>query len=73
MPIRIQRDEASATVKALTAEHGDDALGKAAAEVMAKLRSVLPRDLPQWQTPKCFNLLPLLIERLSHGDSYRCQ
>jgi predicted DNA-binding transcriptional regulator YafY len=29
----------------LTAEHGDEALGRAASEVVAKLRAVLPRDL----------------------------
>ena len=29
----------------LTAEHGDEALGRAAVEVVAKLRAVLPRDL----------------------------
>ena len=29
----------------LTAEHGDDALGRASAEVVAKLRAVLPREL----------------------------
>jgi predicted DNA-binding transcriptional regulator YafY len=29
----------------LTAEHGDEQLGRAAAEVVAKLRAVLPRDL----------------------------
>jgi predicted DNA-binding transcriptional regulator YafY len=29
----------------LSAEHGDEALGRAAAEVVAKLRAVLPKDL----------------------------
>lgn len=46
-PLMFEDEELEAIVLGLrlTAEHGDDALGRAAAEVMAKLRSVLPRDL----------------------------
>lgn len=46
-PLMFQDEELEAIVLGLrlTTEHGDDALGRAAAEVMAKLRSVLPRDL----------------------------
>jgi predicted DNA-binding transcriptional regulator YafY len=46
-PLMFQDEELEAIVLGLrlTVEHGDDALGRAASEVMAKLRSVLPRDL----------------------------
>jgi predicted DNA-binding transcriptional regulator YafY len=37
--------EAIALGLRLSAEHGDEALGRAAVEVMAKLRAVLPKDL----------------------------
>ncbi|HEU4577671.1 MAG TPA: YafY family protein [Polyangiaceae bacterium] len=37
--------EAIALGLRLSAEHGDEALGRAAAEVVAKLRAVLPKDL----------------------------
>jgi predicted DNA-binding transcriptional regulator YafY len=37
--------EAIALGLRLSTEHGDDALGRAAAEVVAKLRAVLPREL----------------------------
>ncbi|APR87028.1 Transcriptional regulator, DeoR family protein [Minicystis rosea] len=46
-PLMFTDEELEAIVLGLrlTAEHGDAALGRAAAEVVAKLRAVLPRDL----------------------------
>ncbi|WP_437676537.1 helix-turn-helix transcriptional regulator [Sorangium sp. So ce131] len=46
-PLMFTDEELEAIVLGLrlTAEHGDEALGRAAAEVVAKLRAVLPRDL----------------------------
>jgi predicted DNA-binding transcriptional regulator YafY len=46
-PLMFTDEELEALVLGLrlTAEHGDDALGRASAEVVAKLRAVLPRDL----------------------------
>jgi len=46
-PLMFADEELEAIVLGLrlTAEHGDDALGRAAREVIAKIRAVLPRDL----------------------------
>ena len=46
-PLMFTEEELEAVVLGLrlTAEHGDEALGRAAVEVVAKLRAVLPRDL----------------------------
>ncbi|HEX7928087.1 MAG TPA: YafY family protein [bacterium] len=46
-PLMFQDEELEAIVLGLrlAAEHGDDGLGRAATDVMAKLRAVLPRDL----------------------------
>lgn len=46
-PLMFTDEEMEAIVLGLrlTVEHGDEALGRAAAEVVAKLRAVLPRDL----------------------------
>ncbi|MES1177679.1 MAG: YafY family protein [Myxococcales bacterium] len=46
-PLMFSDDELEALVLGLrlTAEHADDALGRAAADVIAKLRAVLPKDL----------------------------
>jgi len=46
-PLMFTDEELEAVVLGLrlTVEHGDAALGRAAAEVVAKLRAVLPRDL----------------------------
>ncbi len=46
-PLMFTDEELEAVVLGLrlTAEHGDEALGRAAADVVAKLRAVLPRDL----------------------------
>jgi predicted DNA-binding transcriptional regulator YafY len=46
-PLMFSDEELEAIVLGLrlTAEHGDEALGRAAADVVAKLRAVLPRDL----------------------------
>jgi predicted DNA-binding transcriptional regulator YafY len=46
-PLMFSDDELEALVLGLrlAAEHGDDGLGKAAVDVVAKLRAVLPRDL----------------------------
>ncbi len=46
-PLMFSEEELEAIVLGLrlTAEHGDQALGQAAREVIAKLRAVLPRDL----------------------------
>ncbi|MBF5043822.1 YafY family transcriptional regulator [Aggregicoccus sp. 17bor-14] len=48
-PLMFSDEELEALVLGLrlTAEHGDAALGRASAEVVAKLRAVLPRDLRQ--------------------------
>ena len=46
-PLMFREDELEALMLGLrlTAEHADDALGRAAADVVAKLRAVLPKDL----------------------------
>lgn len=46
-PLMFTDEELEALVLGLrlTAEHGDDALGRASVEVVAKLRAVLPKDL----------------------------
>lgn len=46
-PLMFTDEELEALVLGLrlTAEHGDDALGRASADVVAKLRAVLPKDL----------------------------
>ncbi|KYF77158.1 DNA-binding protein [Sorangium cellulosum] len=46
-PLMFTDEELEAVILGLrlTAEHGDEALGRAAGEVVAKLRAVLPRDL----------------------------
>lgn len=46
-PLMFSDDELEALVLGLrlTAEHADEALGRAAADVVAKLRAVLPKDL----------------------------
>jgi predicted DNA-binding transcriptional regulator YafY len=46
-PLMFADEELEAIVLGLrlTVEHGDDALGRAAREVIAKIRAVLPRDL----------------------------
>src|SRR5712692_5777631 len=46
-PLMFSDEELEAIVLGLrlTAEHGDEALGRAARDVIAKLRAVLPRDL----------------------------
>jgi predicted DNA-binding transcriptional regulator YafY len=46
-PLMFTDEEIEAIVLGLrlTVEHGDDALGRASADVIAKLRAVLPRDL----------------------------
>lgn len=46
-PLMFTDDELEALVLGLrlTAEHADDALGRAASDVVAKLRAVLPKDL----------------------------
>jgi predicted DNA-binding transcriptional regulator YafY len=46
-PLMFSDDELEALVLGLrlTAEHADDALGRAAVDVVAKLRAVLPKDL----------------------------
>lgn len=46
-PLMFTDEELEAMVLGLrlTAEHGDEALGRAAGEVIAKVRAVLPRDL----------------------------
>lgn len=46
-PLMFTDEELEALVLGLrlTVEHGDEALGRASAEVVAKLRAVLPRDL----------------------------
>ena len=46
-PLMFSDEELEAMVLGLrlAAEHGDDGLGRAAADVMAKIRAVLPRDL----------------------------
>ena len=46
-PLMFADDEIEAIVLGLrlTAEHGDEGLGRAAREVIAKIRAVLPRDL----------------------------
>ncbi|MET0792681.1 MAG: YafY family protein [Polyangiaceae bacterium] len=46
-PLMFSDEELEALVLGLrlTAEHADDALGRAAADVVAKLRAVLPKDL----------------------------